>query len=220
METGDTFLTQQSMDFCFWEQSCERLFLVTPHGPLGIGHNVKQKNATVADVLTQGRIHLLETGEISAWLGFGYQILLGIHDILGSKVSEGWKTLEHYISRFRSTINYKLQDGILRFPAKCWPSEGGGELAGEFCQRLEMARSGTFIGHQVRKEIWLEYGVVSGTEGVESTTSVNNHSLRTLRQSVQTSSAATARTLAVSPSREGNFLSPHSLIYVDLKHSN
>lgn len=207
------FLKQQLMVFCFWDQTREKVLPITPHGPLGIGYTVKQTDARVADVLTQGRQKLWENFEINVWVVFGHQILLDIHDILGSKASEGWRVLEQSMSHFRSTIDYKLQDGRLRFPAERLPSGGGGELAGQLAQRVEMARSGTSIGHQARKEAILKYVMVTGTGGVESTSSVTSDSLQTLRQSVQSNSEATARSFAVSPSREDNFLFAQNPIY-------
>ena len=60
----------------------------------------------------QGRIQLLETGEISVWLVFGHQILVDLHGILGSKFPRAGEFLiiKSLVSVLQSITSLRIVD--------------------------------------------------------------------------------------------------------------
>jgi len=216
MEADDRILTQLLMDFSLFEDTREKALPIIPSDPaIRATHKQKEVALQVADLLTQGRLKLLKDGEISVWLVFGHQILLDIHDILGAKISQGWSKLYSQVSEHGSIIDYKYdrEAARLRFPAERWPPGGGGELAGEFCQRLEITKSSDMEGFQARKDAFLFYTSVRSVGGPSHEIISSLQGFGPARTNVQRSSQAMAELILVKPALEVNFIFAHDPIY-------
>jgi len=206
------------MDFSLAEYTREKVTPIAPSDP-ALRAVYKQPDVLpqAADLLTQGRSELLKNGEISVWLVFGHQILLDIHEILGAKISGGWRNLQLQISEHSFIIDYKwtLEGGYkrLRYSAERWPPGGGFELAGEFCQRLEIAKSSETGGFQARKEAVLRYESWRSINGPSHEITSTLQGLGQTQNSVHRSSQAMAELIVIEPSREVNFLFAHDPIY-------
>jgi hypothetical protein len=199
-----------------FEDTREKALPIIPSDPaIRSTHKQKEFALQVADLLTQGRSKLLKDGEISVWLVFSHQILLDIHDILGAKISQGWSKLYNQVSEHGSIIDFKYdrEAGRLRFPAERWPPGGGGELTGEFCQRLEITMSSEMEGFQARKDAFLCYTRVRSVGGPSHAITSSLQGFGPARTNVQRSSQAMAELLIVEPALEVNFTFAHDPIY-------
>jgi len=217
MEADDRLLTQILMDFSLFEHTREKTLPVMPGDNPAL--RASQQQAEVlsqpTDLLTQGCWKLLNDGEISVWLVFGHQILLDIHAILGTKISGGWRKLQQQVSEHSSIIDYKMdiKAGRLRFPAERWPSGGGGELAGEFCQRLEITKSSETSGFQARKDAMLRFTNWQNVGGPSHEVISSLQGFGATLTNIQRSTQAMAELILTEPSREVNFIFAHDPIY-------
>jgi hypothetical protein len=167
MEKEDEFVSQYLMDLSF-KSKTEMMRKQMQEGatPKSIDTSKAFKEyqsveAPSQDEFSRGFERMRVKGEISTWFVFACRVLIDVQDILGEKISQGWKQLQETAVKSRENLHARVENDVMIVDGERWRHGHGDDIV------MKLWSDCTMLEHDITgkmKQSWIREKYPNGPQ--------------------------------------------------------